>query len=101
TASANACACQGSANTGPPSSRGKLGNAATRSLLVFRSDVLKVAIPKIKINRISCRGGLAPQLLRSKTHRIQMLRMLALKMRVGIRKNENAVMACNLSVLAP
>ncbi len=53
TARPNAWACQGSANTGPSSSRGSNGSE-------FRSGVLKVAVPQIKVNRVPGRSSLTP-----------------------------------------
>ena len=52
TASANACACQGSANAGPPSSRGKLGRNAKPSGCGTDSGWFKIVIPQIKVDRI-------------------------------------------------
>src|SRR5580704_6868078 len=55
--------------------------------------MLEIAIPHVKVNRIARRGFSAPQLPGRKTDRIQVLRMLALKLRVGIREHENAAIA--------
>ena len=47
------------------------------------------------------RSPVAPQLARGETHRIDMLRFLALKMGVGVGKDEHAVIAIDRAELAP
>ena len=65
------------------------------------SGVLKIVVPHIDIDTIPWRGLLAPQLARRKTHRVDMLRLLAKKVRVGIRKDEGAIIAFNRAGFAP
>ena len=55
--------------------------------------MLKVGIPQVKVNRIARRGAVSPQLPGLKTNRIQVLWLLAQKMRVCIREHEYAVVA--------
>src|SRR5262249_61974308 len=90
TASANACACQGSANTGPPSSRGSCGSTASACASGMRSEVLKVVVPHVEIYHVAGRRPLSPQLLRGKSHRIEMLRVLPQQMSGGVREQEHA-----------
>src|SRR5258707_9148092 len=80
----------GSANTGPPASRGKAGRFSSSG---SESGSVKVVIPHIDVHRIQRRGLLAPKLARGKTHRINVLRFLAKKMRVSIRGNKDAMIA--------
>jgi len=77
TASAKACACQGSAKTGPPSSRGGRGDSARFSGPGKESGWFEVVIPHINVNRVPRRCLLSPQLARSKAHRIDVLGILA------------------------
>src|SRR5947209_4660981 len=86
TASANACACHGSANTGPPSSRGMRGNPASRSLDNFGSGVFKVVVPHVEMNGVALRGLFAPELARGKANGIDVLRLLADELRVRVGK---------------
>ena len=84
TASANACACHGSANTGPPSSRGRRGRADSCSELGSGSGSLEVVVPQIEVHRVARRRLLAPQLARREAHRVDVLRFLAVEVRVGV-----------------
>src|SRR4029077_3088838 len=94
TARAKAWACHGSANTGPPASRGRAGRFSCSE---SESGWVKVIIPHIDVHRIQRGGLLAPKFARGKTHRINVLRILAKKMSVGIRKNESAVVSMDRS----
>src|SRR5215471_8158747 len=91
TASAKACACHGSANTGPSLSRGSFGSAERFSGLCIELDLLKVVIPHVYIHGVFLPGLPAPQLSRFKTHRIHMLRLLAKEMCVRVRENKNSM----------
>src|SRR5215471_9952434 len=62
--------------------------------------MLKIRIPQIQMHRVARRGFLAPQLLCSESNGIKVLRLLAQKMRVGVWKHEDAVMADNRSLVA-
>jgi hypothetical protein len=66
----------------------------------MESGWFKVVIPHIYIHAISLRRLRAPQFARGETHRIHMLRLLAEEMRVGVRKNENAVVTIDRSYFA-
>jgi hypothetical protein len=46
---AHACARHGAANTGPPASRGKSGDAMKHSAASFASGRLKVFLPHINV----------------------------------------------------
>jgi hypothetical protein len=91
TASANARACQGSANTGSPSSRGSRGSAWRRSGSKLDSGALKVVVPHVEIHGIAPRGLLPPQLARGEPHRVQVLRLLAEGIGVGVRVDVDAM----------
>src|SRR5882757_5087388 len=62
--------------------------------------MIEIAIPHIDVNRIARRGVLTPQLLRGKTNGIQVLRLLAQKMCVGVREYKDAVAANDRALLA-
>jgi len=62
--------------------------------------MLKVAIPHVKVNRIARRGAVSPQLPGLKTNRIQVLWLLAQKMRVCIREHEYAMVADDSTLFA-
>src|SRR6185436_1061605 len=97
TASAKACACQGSANTGPPSSRGRRGSAATRLVSWMESGWFKIVLPQVEVTRIARRGLLTPQFARRKAYRAEMLRLGAKMIGTGVRVLEtaNAVVGCD------
>src|SRR5215469_7715162 len=95
TARAKACACQGSAKTGPPSSRGSLGTAAKLSGPLVRLGWLKVVVPHVNVNGILRCGLLAPQFTRRETHGVNVLRVLTEEMRVAVRENKNTMIAVN------
>ena len=63
-ASANASACQGSANTGSSASRERRWSTATLSSSGIGLGWLKVVVPHIDANRIARRGLVAPQFAR-------------------------------------
>src|SRR5260370_25724770 len=50
-------------------------------------------VPQIDVDGIARRGLLAPEFARGETHGVEMLRLLALKMRVRVGKNEDAMIA--------
>jgi len=56
----NACAYQGCAKTGPPSSRGSCGSAAKLSFCEIGSNGLKVVIPHVQVDRILRRCFVSP-----------------------------------------
>src|SRR5437879_429943 len=95
-ARANACACHGSANTGPPSSR---GNARLLGSVVMESDIrsgrLEILVPQIDVDRVVRCSLRAPQLVCGEPYRVDVLRSFALKMGIGIREDENTVVAVN------
>src|SRR5262249_42718444 len=95
TASAKACACQGSAKTGPPLSRGSCGNATRASDEGTGSGCVKVVIPHVHVNGILQCGLVPPQFSGSKSHGINMLRLLTKQMSVGVWKNKNSMVAVN------
>src|SRR4029077_8202589 len=92
TASANACACQGSANTGPSSSRGRRSK--------FKSGVLKVVVPHVDVNRIPRRGLLAPHLARGEAHRVHVLALFASEVSHGVGEHVYAMIAIDRSYSA-
>src|SRR5262249_18363328 len=94
-ARANACACHGSANTGPSSSRGGGGSAARRSASWRGLDALKVVVPHVQVHEVAGGCPLSPQFARREADRIQMLRVLAGELSVGVGKHEHAVIANN------
>jgi hypothetical protein len=85
------CARQGSANTGPPASRGRRGSALTRSATA--SGWFEVVIEQIEMDGILRPGVVAPQFAGRETNRIDVLRLLAEEMGVRIREQEDAVIA--------
>src|SRR5260370_9783962 len=50
-------------------------------------------VPQIDVDGIARRGLLTPEFARGETHGVEMLRLLALKMRVRVGKNEDAMIA--------
>ena len=97
TASAKACACHGSANTGPASSRGRLCNSGKQP---FRSGTFKVVVPQVDVDRIAGRSLIAPKLTCRELHRVHMLSFLTQPMSVGIGENIDSVIAVDLTHFA-
>src|SRR5438270_9354473 len=62
--------------------------------------MIEITIPQIDVNRIAGRGVLTPQLPRGKTNGIQVLRLLAQEMCVGVREYKDAVAAKDGALLA-
>ena len=71
-----------------------------RSVPESGSGWLKVVVPQIDIDGILRRGLLAPQLARGEAHRVDMLRLLAEEMGVGVWENKDAVVAVDRAELA-
>src|SRR5262249_51543819 len=97
---ANAWACHGSANTGPPSSRGKRGDDAKRAAASLASSGLKVVLPHIDVEGVVRRRGLAPQFVRGKTNQIDMLGLGLTRRVLTVREVEGAATARHLADLA-
>src|SRR5205823_12567657 len=81
TACANACACPGSENVGPPSSCGK---AVIAPLGV--SGGFKIPLPEVHIDEIPRGCCVSPQLTRGKANRVHVIRIGAEVVLVSVRK---------------
>src|SRR5215475_13372441 len=96
---ANAWACQGSANTGPSSSRGIRGKTFKRSVLRSGSGVFKIVIPHVEVNGIFRRCIFSPKLTRRELHGIHMLALFAEEPRIRVREQKDAVVEHDLAGL--
>ena len=54
---------------------------------------LKVVVPQINVDGVLWLGLFAPQFARGETHGVNVLRLLALEMGVGVRENKDSVVA--------
>ncbi len=61
---------------------------------------LKVVIPHVEMHRVVRRGLRSPQLSRGEAHRVHVLTLLTLKVRVGVGEHIDAVIASHDSGLA-
>ena len=59
--------------------------------LYLASRAVKIALPQVKVDGVSRRGLVAPQLLRLETHGIEMLGMFALQVGVGVGEDMHPV----------
>src|ERR1700733_8722292 len=78
TVSAKACACQGSANTGPSTSFGKCGSSANRARSPDKfSDRLKVVFPQIHMDGIVRIRRVTPKFASGEAHCVKVTCILA------------------------
>src|SRR4029077_3120007 len=77
----------GSANTGPPSSRGKRGSTASAS------GGLKIVVPQRDHDGVLGFCLFAPQFACRETNRVNVLRLLAQALGIGVGEHEHAVVA--------
>src|SRR5919204_3448635 len=87
---AKAWASQGARKTGPPSSRGRPGSSAG----------VEVVIPEIDVDVVVGRGGRSPELPPAEAHAVDVLWLLALAERVGVGKDEDAVVPIHHALTA-
>src|SRR6516162_3639465 len=85
---AKACACQGSANTGPPSSRGSAVSAV-------RSGWFKVILPQVDVDRIPRRRLGTPQLLCTEANGVNVLRLRPQPGSARVLEHLDALIACD------
>src|SRR5215469_2124642 len=88
TASAKACACQGSANTGPSASRGMASVAANAAT---PSGRLKIVLPQIETDAIARTGGIAPKGACLELDGIERLRIFPLELRIAVGEHVRAM----------
>src|SRR5688572_13668956 len=89
----NAWASHGARKTGPSASRGIAGSSPRSGGRIVMSGPIEVVIPQVDVHELARGRRRPPQLLRAELHAVDVLGLLALLQRVGVGKDEDAVVA--------